>query len=254
MKDYVEILKDKQQEPQNTKLLTAQEVVIEVVPCVLQGFWELPLCPLLNMALQSWPHQGHSGSRLQNCHSTESQFIFSRSIRDDMVQSILREIREEYPQEILLNNIANFAPVLLKMIADVAKNLVSNIFKPPSSLPMFHVLPNEEPLSECLQMSDILPNEEPPSDSPSTPDVPPVDKLPSENVPVLNVLPSEELLSESLPVPNVPCEELSAETASMSEIAETEKYEDLKIKQKKKKRLLPKIKNSVLLLCQTQRN
>lgn len=94
-------------------------------------------------------------------------------------------------------------------------------------------------------MFDVLPNEEPPSDSPSTPDVPPVDELPSENVPVLNVLPSEELLSESLPVPNVPCEELSAETASMSETAETEESEDLKIKQKTKKGFFQKLK----ILC-----
>lgn len=128
--------------------------------------------------------------------------------------------------------------MLLKTIADVAKNHVPNIFKPPSSLPMFHVLPNEEPLSECLQMSDILPNEEPPSDSPSTPDVPPVDKL---------VLPSEILLSESLPVPNIPCEELSAETALMSETAETEESEDLKIKQKKKKDFFQKLK--ILCCC-----
>lgn len=137
LEDYIQILKEKQQEPQSTKLPTAQEVVIEVVPHILQGVWELPPRPVLNMASQSLSILSTNVTKAtldrvpKNLTVMEGQAIFTHSIWHDTVQSILTEIRQKYPQEIL----CNFAPVLFRMVADVAKIYISKIFKPPSSFP-----------------------------------------------------------------------------------------------------------------------
>lgn len=160
VRNYIQILlfqKEKHQEAQSTKLLTAHELVIQVVPCVLQGFLELPPHPLLNRASQNLSIISFSVTKATLDHvnktltAVESQAIFSCSIRDDMVHSILTKIRDKYPQEILLTNSANFAPVLLISIADVEKNDISKIFKPPSETP---------------PISDVLSNEECPSERP----------------------------------------------------------------------------------------
>lgn len=85
-----------------------------------------------------------------------------------MVQTVLREIREKYPEEILLNKIANFEPELLRTIAAVAKNTICKIFKPPfESPPASDVIPNEEPPSKSLPMSNVLYTEEPPFETES---------------------------------------------------------------------------------------
>lgn len=132
---YLEILKEKQQETQTSRLLSPQEVGIEVVPRVLQGFWEHPPYPLLNLASQSL-------SKLSTCvtkatldqvsntpRAMESKAIFSRSMRDDMVQTILAEIREKHPDDTVLNNTANHT-TLLTTIADVATNHICKILQP----------------------------------------------------------------------------------------------------------------------------
>ncbi|XP_039470289.1 uncharacterized protein LOC120440876 [Oreochromis aureus] len=230
VKDYVEILKKKQQQQHNTKLLTAQEVVIEVVPRVLQGFWELPPRPLLNMASQTLSILSTSVTKAtldrvsNSLTAKETQAIFTRSIRDNMVDSILTEIRKKFPQEILSIKIANFAPVLLKTIADVAMIRISEMFEPPSTLPDVKNK-NEERSSDGLSMANV----------------PPAEGSFSEHVPVPEVLCEELLaerasnlssqdlkiegpLSESVPEPDVPGKELHAVSSSSM------KPEDLTIK------------------------
>lgn len=129
-----------------------------------------------------------------------------------MVQTILTEIRQKYPQEILFKNIANFAPVLLKMIADVAKIHISKIFELPSSLP--DVLPNEELPFERLTMSDSVPSEGPPFENLPVPNVTQVKERPSEILTTSEVLPREGppfeklQISEVLPSEGVPFENL----------------------------------------------
>lgn len=138
------------------------------------SFWELPPCPLLNMAsqnlsiLSSIVTKATLAQVSKTLRDMESQDIFSFSIRDDMVQTVLREIRKKYPEEILLNKIANFAPELLRTIVDVAKNTICKIFKPPfGSPPVSDVIPNEEPSSKGLPMSNVLYTEEPPFETES---------------------------------------------------------------------------------------
>ncbi|XP_063321146.1 uncharacterized protein LOC134619315 [Pelmatolapia mariae] len=227
VKDYVEILKKKQQEQHNSKLLTAQEAVIEVVPRVLQGFWELPPRPLLNMASQSLSILSTSVTKAtldrvsKSLTVMETQAIFTRSIRDDMVDSILTEIRQKFPQEIL---VANFAPVLLKTIADVAMIRICEIFEPPSSLPDVKNT-NEERSSDGLSMANVPPAEGSFSESVPEPDVP-CEELLSERASSLSSqdLKIEGALSESVAVADILCEEPYAESKS------SVKGEDVKIK------------------------
>ncbi|KAL3976553.1 sarcosine oxidase / L-pipecolate oxidase [Sarotherodon galilaeus] len=219
VKDYIEILKKKQQEQHNSKLLTAQEVVIEVVPRVLQGFWELPPRPLLNMASQSLSILSTSVTKAtldrvsKSLTAMETQAIFTRSIRDNMVDSILTEIRQKFPPEILSIKIANFAPVLLKTIADVAMIRICEMFEPPSSLPDVKNT-NEERSSDGLSMANVPPAEGSFSESVPEPDVPCEELLPER----ASSLSSQDLkiegpLSEGVPEPDVSCEELLAESS-----------------------------------------
>ncbi|XP_039865992.1 uncharacterized protein LOC120720387 [Simochromis diagramma] len=229
VKDYVEILKKKQQEQPNSKLLTAQEVVVEVVPRVLQGFWELPPRPLLNMASQSLSILSTSVTKAtldrvsKSLTAMETQAVFTRSIRDDMVDSILTEIRQKFPEEILSIQVANFAPLLLKTIADVARIRICEIFEPPSSPDVKST--NGERSSDGLSVANVPPAEEALSESVAEPDVP-CEELLSERASSLSTrdLTIEGALSESVAEPDATCEEPYGESKSCVE------GEDQKIK------------------------
>ncbi|KAL4004482.1 thiosulfate:glutathione sulfurtransferase [Sarotherodon galilaeus] len=220
VKDYVEILKKKQLQQHNTKLLTAQEVVIEVVPRVLQGFWELPPRPLLNMASQTLSILSTSVTKAtldrvsKSLTAKETQAIFTRSIRDNMVDSILTEIRKKFPQEILSIKISNFAPVLLKTIADVAMIHISEMFEPLSTLPDVKNK-NEERSSDGLATANVPPAEGSFSEHVPVPDVL-CEELPAERASNLSSqdLKIEGPLSESVPEPDVPGKELLAVSSS----------------------------------------
>ncbi|CAI5677272.1 unnamed protein product [Oreochromis niloticus] len=248
VKDYVEILKEKQQEQHNIKLLTAQEVVIEVVPRVLQGFWELPPRPLLNMASQSLSILSTSVTkatldRVSKSLTAETEAIFTRSIRDNMVDSILTEIRQKFPQEILSIKVANFAPVLLKTFADVAMIRISKIFEPPSSLPDVKNT-NGEHSSDGLSMANVPPAEGSFSESAPLPDVL-CEELLADRASSLRAedLKIEGALSESVPEPDVPCEEPFPEPETNM------KCKDLQINNNKKKKGFFKRLRSLFCCC-----
>ncbi|XP_023275107.1 uncharacterized protein LOC111664658 [Seriola lalandi dorsalis] len=149
-KDYAKILRQRQQEASSSKVLSPQEVVMEVVPRVLQGFWVLPPRALLNMPSQllSKLSVGVAKATLDRVSSALTtmghQANFSRSMRDDMVLSILTEIRQMYPHDILVNRIKNFAPVLLSKIADVAAEQICEMFRPQSPKVPAHLTPAAE--------------------------------------------------------------------------------------------------------------
>lgn len=98
--DYAKILREEQQEAPCSKVLCPQEVVMEIVPRVLQGFWVLPPRPLLNMPSEQLSKLSVRVAKatldsVSNVLTTlDCQATFSRSIRDDMVLSILTEIRQ----------------------------------------------------------------------------------------------------------------------------------------------------------------
>ncbi|XP_026213425.1 uncharacterized protein LOC113160408 [Anabas testudineus] len=174
--EYAQILREKKQEAPSFKLLCPQDVVMEVVPRVLQGFWVLPPRPLLNMpslklsklsiGVTKAVLDGVSNGLPINNH----QVTFSRSIRDDMVLSILTEIRQTHPHDILVNRIKSFAPVLLSEIAEVAVRQVCGMFQPQSPKVSAHLTPAAEPPVTIQVQDDFsLPvTEEKPTPSPET--------------------------------------------------------------------------------------
>ncbi|XP_026016131.1 uncharacterized protein LOC113017189 [Astatotilapia calliptera] len=231
VRQYIDLLKERQQDAQTSKLLTAPDVVIEVVPRVLHGFWELPPHSLLNMASQRLSILSTSVTKAtldrvsKSLPTMENQDIFSRSIRGGMVQSILSEVREKYPEQILLNKIANFAPELLRTIADVAKKSICQIFQPTCESPVVpDVLPTKKPHSEGLPKSDVLPTKEPPFESSQMADV-----LRTEE-------PASKILSDDLPSEELPSVSLSMSEPVVSITNNSEKSDNIQIKEKKKKR------------------
>ncbi|XP_026046281.1 uncharacterized protein LOC113035148 [Astatotilapia calliptera] len=205
VRKYIDLLKERQQDAQTSKLFTATDVVIEVVPHVLHGFWKLPSYPLLNMSSQKLSILSTSVTKAtldrvsKSLLTTENQAIFSRSIRDDMVQSILSEVREKYSEKILLSHIANFAPGLLRAISDVAKTSICQIFQPPCESPVVSdVLPTKEPHPEGLLKSDVLPTSQPPVESSRIADIFSTHEPPSKSSTKADVFPAKESAHENL--------------------------------------------------------
>lgn len=98
-RDYARILRQRRQEALQPKTFNPQEVIIEVVPRVLQGFWALPRQVLLNMPSKVLSQLSVSVTKAVldqiSCAlstTVERQTSFSRTIRDEIVQSILTEI------------------------------------------------------------------------------------------------------------------------------------------------------------------
>ncbi|KAG7214632.1 hypothetical protein INR49_010524 [Caranx melampygus] len=155
--DYAKILRDL--EAPGSKLVHPREMVIEVVPRVLQGFWALPPQALLNMPSQllsklSVGVAKATLDRLCNALTTVGcQANFTRSIRDDMVLSILTEIRQTWPHDILVSSIRNFSPVLLTEIADVAVRHICEMFEPRSPELLAPLKAEVQTISEEQQIS-----------------------------------------------------------------------------------------------------
>lgn len=242
---YLEILKEKLQETQTSRLLSPQEVVIEVVPRVLQGFWEHPPYPLLNLASQSLSELSTCVTKatldqLSNTpRAQESKAIFSRSVRDDMVQTILAEIREKHPDDTVLSNTANHT-TLLTTIAGVATNHICKILQPQiPNEPVHHTQAAQCPTRDQYDLNITGTEEE--STSPEINDdmVTPGSLSASAESPFLSeVQASEEHPSETSSM----CEPLIPVTNT------AESCEDLKTK-KKEKGFLQKLFKALCCFC-----
>ncbi|KAG7240827.1 hypothetical protein INR49_023401, partial [Caranx melampygus] len=160
--DYAKILRDL--ELPGSKLLCPQEVVIEVVPRVLQGFWVPPHRALLSMPSQllsklSVGVAKATLDRVCNALTNEGcQANFTPFIRDDMVLSILTEIGQTWLHDVLVNSIKSFSPVLLTEIADVTMRHICEMFQPRSpEVPALLTPEVETPasISEEQQISNV---------------------------------------------------------------------------------------------------
>lgn len=104
VKKKVKILKQKQQETERSTLLEPQEVVIEGVLQVLQGFWEHRPCPLLIMRSQILNKLGLS---LCRSHSNRKPGHLV-PLHHHMVQTILTGVREMYTHSQLCTCAAHY--------------------------------------------------------------------------------------------------------------------------------------------------
>ncbi|KAG7999883.1 hypothetical protein GBF38_001946, partial [Nibea albiflora] len=128
---YARILKKQQEKGPESRLLCPMEVVLEVVPKVLQGFWLPPPNTSFNMPSQQLSKMAVGITKAvqdrvsRALSSVLLQATFSTSIRDKMVQSIKGQIRRSYPEEVLVERLNCFGTDVLNTITNVAVQEIS---------------------------------------------------------------------------------------------------------------------------------
>ncbi|KAI3363036.1 hypothetical protein L3Q82_011702, partial [Scortum barcoo] len=133
---YAGNLTEQQQEARGPKQLSPREVVIEVVPKVLQGFWLPPPNTSFNMPSKQLCKMAVGVTKaVEDRVSTALSAIlcqvpFSRSIRDNLVLSIQEKIRQSDTTDVLVKKLNCFATEVLNTIADVAAGEICALFKP----------------------------------------------------------------------------------------------------------------------------
>ncbi|XP_077384424.1 uncharacterized protein LOC144023038 isoform X2 [Festucalex cinctus] len=157
----------KQQETTSTKLLTLYEIVVEVLPKVLQGFWFSPpktpfSMPSLYLSKMAVGVTQAVLDFISLPYSMQISINFSNLMRDNLVLSIKDKVRQAFPLGNLANNIPSFQPELLKTITHVAVEEICPLspfftpFLPSPSLPFPEQSPStvlplyDEDLSEVL--------------------------------------------------------------------------------------------------------
>ncbi|KAI9531036.1 hypothetical protein NQZ68_000528 [Dissostichus eleginoides] len=158
--EYGRRLTERLQSAPSSKLLGPRDVVLQVVPKVLQGFWSPPRSTFLNMPSQKLNQMAVGVTKcvlakvttaLSNVHH---QVTFSCSIRDAMVVSIQEKVRQMYPaQDIRRRELNSFAAQILNTIADAAASEMCALFEPQSNT---HVVENSSNERNCSQLADVV--------------------------------------------------------------------------------------------------
>ena len=132
---YARSLTEQQQEPPCSKLLGPREVVMEVVPKVLQGFWLPPADTSFSMPSQQWSKMAVGVTRaVEDRVSTALSTVlhrvtFSRSTRDDMVLSVMEKIRQGCTRDVLVKRLNCFESEVMNSISDVAAGEICLLFQ-----------------------------------------------------------------------------------------------------------------------------
>ncbi|XP_018556841.1 uncharacterized protein LOC108900338 [Lates calcarifer] len=154
---YARTLAEQHQEAPSSKLLGPREVVIEVVPKVIQGFWLPPPNTSLNMPSQKLSKMAVGLTKAVEDQVTTAlstvlrQVTFSRSIRDDMVLSILGKVRQSYSQDILVKKLNCFTAEILNAITDTAATEICELFEPQIKASV-----NMKAEKDCTQAEDVV--------------------------------------------------------------------------------------------------
>ncbi|XP_035852540.1 uncharacterized protein LOC118494115 [Sander lucioperca] len=163
--EYGRSLTEQLQSAPRSKLLSPGDVVVEVVPKVLQGFWLPPPSTFLDMPSQQLSEMAVSVTkfvldRVSTALSTVHHRVnFFRSIRDSMVLSIQETVRQMYPQDVLRRRLNCFAAQVLNTIVDAAVKEVLLLFQPQTDT---HVPANTSTKNNCTQHTQAVDlNEEP---------------------------------------------------------------------------------------------
>ncbi|TKS81346.1 hypothetical protein D9C73_015451 [Collichthys lucidus] len=133
---YAGILTGQHQKGPQSKLLCPMEVVLKVLPKVLQGFWLPPPNTSFNMPSQQLSKMAVGVTKAVQDRVSKAlssvllQATFSSSIRDNMVLSIQEKVRQGYPQDVLVKRLNNFAAEVLNTITDVAVREICALFQP----------------------------------------------------------------------------------------------------------------------------
>ncbi|XP_028297082.1 uncharacterized protein LOC114458894 [Gouania willdenowi] len=136
-----------------------RDVVLDVVPKVLQGLWvpkprlflTMPSMKLDKMAVGVT--KGVEDGVLAALGSTTHEVSMSRSTRDEMITSIIKTLHEAYPEDIRRKMLNSFSPQLMHHVAEVTVEQITALFQPQGkqddtkSLPEEPTTLHEEPTS-----------------------------------------------------------------------------------------------------------
>ncbi|XP_077577500.1 uncharacterized protein LOC144199616 [Stigmatopora nigra] len=134
----------KQQQATSATLLSPRDLVIKVLPKVLQIFWIPPPSPAFAMPSRylSKMAVGVTQAVLDSvCQTLSSiQIQFSNAIRDNLVLAIHEKVRKTFSVDVLVESIHSFQPEFLKTIRNVAVDEIGAlsalfVFLPPSPSP-----------------------------------------------------------------------------------------------------------------------
>ncbi|KAG8008527.1 hypothetical protein GBF38_019725 [Nibea albiflora] len=134
--EYAVILKEQQEKGPRSELLSPMEVVLQVLPKVLQGFWMPPPNTCFSMPSQQLSPMAVGitkavQDRVSKTLSTVLlQATFSSTTRDNMTLSIQEKVRQGYSQDVLEKGLNSFAAEVLNTITDVAVREVCALFQP----------------------------------------------------------------------------------------------------------------------------
>ncbi|XP_061675382.1 uncharacterized protein LOC133500564 isoform X2 [Syngnathoides biaculeatus] len=147
----------KQQEANYDDVLSPREMVIKVLPKVLQRFWLPPQSPAFTMPSRylSKMAVGVTQAVVDRISQTLSsvQIQFSYSVRDNLVLSIQEKVRQPFIEHDLVESIHSFQPEFLKTITDVT---VEEIVAQSALFVSVPSSPSPDPSSE----TDSLPDDE----------------------------------------------------------------------------------------------
>ncbi|KAI3376511.1 hypothetical protein L3Q82_016960, partial [Scortum barcoo] len=233
---YARRLTEQQQEARGPKQLSQREVVMEVVPKVLQGFWLPPPNTFLNMPSQQLCTMAVGVTKAVEdrvstaLSSMNCQVPFSRSIRDDLVLSIQEKVRQSHAQEVLLKKLNCFATEVLNTIADVAAEEICVLFQPQTDTSI------QSAVSEPEQQTESSPSKSVVASAPLSPVSPPAEVIPSVLDPEPRMVePTKEPDSAAVPAPPPPATSPAEEPSSILD--------------PEKKRKIRSPKKNLTLLC-----
>ncbi|XP_047467730.1 uncharacterized protein LOC125024099 [Mugil cephalus] len=135
-KEFARRLTEQQCEAPSSKQPEPWEVVAEVVPKVLQGFWDLPPGTCVDMPSKKLCKMAVGVTKAVEdrvyaaLSSIFVQFTYTRTIRDDMAQSIQDKVRQAYTEDVLKKSLSRFAAELLNTIVDVTVEEICLLFPP----------------------------------------------------------------------------------------------------------------------------
>ncbi|XP_023136919.2 uncharacterized protein LOC111575805 [Amphiprion ocellaris] len=184
-KKYARNLTEKQQEAPNSKLLGLHEVVLEVVPKVLQGFYLPPQNTSFNMSSQELSKLAVGVTkavedRVSAALSTiRCQVTLSRSIRDHIVQSIQEKVRRSYPEDVLEERLNCFASNVLNTITNVAKEEICGLVQIQIHTIEFITMDSGSPEADSAEVS-----------------IPPPPVIPADESPVITAVQDELIITE----------------------------------------------------------
>lgn len=133
---YAKILMEQQQRQQAPKLLCPRDIVLEVVPKVLQVLWSFPGDASFDMPSQQLSKMAVGVTKAVEDRVTaalpskRSQFPFCETLKNAVVRLIGNKVALRFGPDGLTKVHNNFAPQMLETVAEIAAREIGVLFVP----------------------------------------------------------------------------------------------------------------------------